>query len=182
MSGADWVIVIFLGLSVLVAIAQGFFFEVFSLVGVVLGYLLAIWQYSAFAPLFQPYVKSPAIANLAGFVVIFSTVAILASMVGKVTRWAVQEVGLRWVDRILGGAFGLVRGLAVVTIAVLAMATFAPESRLLARSSLAPYFLLAGRTASYVAPSEVRDKFRAGEDFLRGLRDPQKQHAEQTGK
>ena len=172
MTGLDWIIVAVIVLSVLAAIAQGFFFEIFSLAGVVVGYLIAIWQYHALAPLFLPYVKSPAFANLAGFLTIFFVVTLLASVAGKVTRWIMQEAGLRWIDRVLGGAFGLIRGLAAVTIGLLALATFAPESKLFNGSSLAPYFLLAGRTASYLAPYEVREKYRAGEDFLRGLRNP----------
>jgi len=91
----------------------------------------------------------------------------LAGMAGRIVRWALKEVGLRWVDRLLGAAFGLVRGLVIVTAVLLALATFAPGTRLLRDSQFAGYFLVAGRGASWLAPAEVRRKFREGLDVLR---------------
>lgn len=167
MSGFDWVIIAVLGLSVLLAVAQGFFFEMFSLGGAVLGYVLAAWQYSQAAPWFEPYVKSAAIANAAGFFLIFAVVMLLAGIAGRITRWAMKEVGLRWMDRVLGGAFGLVRGLIVVTVIVLTMATFTPDSKALERSELSRYFLITGKVVSWLAPLEVRQKFQDGIALLR---------------
>src|SRR5206468_10486327 len=124
MSPIDWIIIAVLALSVLVAAAQGFFFEVFSLAGAIFGYILAAWEYWRIAPWFEQYVKSPAAANAAGFLTIFVSVMVLASIAGKVVRWALHEVGLRWVDRLLGAAFGLVRGIVLVTVAIMMMAAF----------------------------------------------------------
>ncbi len=167
MNALDWVILVIVLLSVLLAVAQGFFFEVISLAGTVLGYLVAAWAYGRLAPWFLPYVKSPAIADLAGFLTIFLAVVLLAGATARIVRWAVREVGLRWVDRFLGGVFGLVRGLIVVTVGVLALTAFAPESRELSESSLAKYLLVSGRGASWLAPSLVREKFRDGVARLR---------------
>jgi membrane protein required for colicin V production len=167
MNVLDWVILVILLLSVLLAVAQGFFFEVISLAGTVIGYLMAAWSYGRLAPWFLPYVKSPAIADLAGFLTIFLAVVLLAGATARIVRWAIREVGLRWVDRFLGGAFGLVRGLIVVTVGVLALTAFAPESRELSESSLAKYLLVSGRGASWLAPSVVREKFREGVARLR---------------
>jgi membrane protein required for colicin V production len=167
MPGIDWLIVAVIALSVLVAAAQGFFFEIFSLAGAVIGYILAAWEYGRLAPWFEQYVKSPAAANAAGFITIFISVMILASIAGKVTRWAMHEVGLRWVDRLLGAAFGLVRGVVLVTVAIMAMAAFAPESTILKQSELSRYFLLSARAASWVAPSDLQQKFKDGLALLR---------------
>jgi len=71
-------------------------------------------------------------------------------------------------DRSLGGAFGLVRGAVIVTAGLLAMTAFAPESEELAKSQLAVYFRSASGGASWLAPSEVRQKFREGVARLRG--------------
>src|SRR5438874_2436572 len=156
MSAIDWAIIVVILISVLVAAAQGFFFEIFSLAGTIVGYLLAAWEYWRLAPWFQPYVKSPAIANIAGFATIFAFVVIIANVAGRLSRWAIQEVGLRWVDRALGGAFGLVRAVVVITVLVMAVTTFMPESKWLETSELSRYFLLSARSASWLAPSDVR--------------------------
>jgi membrane protein required for colicin V production len=167
MSPIDWIIIAVLALSVLVAAAQGFFFEVFSLAGAIFGYILAAWEYWRLAPWFEQYVKSPAAANAAGFITIFISVMVLASIAGKITRWALNEVGLRWVDRLLGAAFGLVRGIVLVTVGIMALAAFSPESEMLNKSELSRYFLISARAASWVAPSDLQQKFRDGLALLR---------------
>ncbi len=170
MLAIDWAIIAVIIISVLVAAAQGFFFEIFSLAGAIVGYLLAAWEYWRLAPWFQPYVKSAAIANIAAFVTIFAFVVIIAKVAGRLSRWAIQEVGLRWVDRLLGGAFGLVRAMVVITVLVMAVTTFMPESKWLETSELSRYFLLSARSASWLAPSDLRNKFREGVAFVRKTR------------
>ena len=170
MSAIDWAIIAIIAISVLVAAAQGFFFEIFSLAGTILGYLIAAWEYGRLAPWFEQYVKSIAIANTAAFITIFAFVVVLAGFAGKITRWALKEVGLRWVDRLLGGAFGLVRGVVVVTVLVMAVATFMPQSKWLETSELSRYFLLSAKSASWMAPSDLRQKFKDGVTFIRKTR------------
>ena len=167
MVAIDWAIIIVLGLSILVAAAQGYFYEVFSLAGVVLGYLLAAWEYWRLAPWYLQYVKSQQAANVAGFLTIFVFVCVLAGIAGKITRWAMKEVGLSWADRLLGAAFGLVRGVVIVSVGVLALATFYPESGMFHGSQLGRYFLVTARAASWVAPSYVRQMFRDGATAFR---------------
>jgi membrane protein required for colicin V production len=172
MNALDWLIVLIIFLSVLLAAAQGFFFEVVSLAGAIVGYLLAAWNYGRIAPWFLQYVKQQAIAELAGFLTIFISVVLLAGAIARIVRWTVREVGLRWVDRALGAAFGLVRGFVVVTAGLLALTAFAPDSQELAQSQLAAYFSVAGSGASWLAPSEIRRKFRDGIDRLRAKPGP----------
>ena len=172
MSGLDWVIVVTVLLSVLLAAAEGFFFEIFSLAGAVLGYLFAVWEYARWAPVFLPYVKSETIAQLVSFLTIFFVVLLLAGMAGRIARWAGKAAGLRWFDRLLGAAFGLVRGVVIVTVLVLGLATFAPGSGTLAASQFAGYFLVLAHGASWAAPSDVRARFREGVQALRRVAEP----------
>ncbi len=165
MSTGDWVIVAAMLLSVLLAASQGFFQEVFSLAGVVVGYLLASWEYPVVAG-WMTFINPPWAANIAAFFVIFVAVSILAGALGRICSWAFNKVGLRWMDRLLGGAFGLVRGFLVITVVVMATAAFAPGARWLSQSQLAPYFLVAGRGASWLAPAEIRNRVREGIEVL----------------
>ncbi len=167
MNWADWAIVAVIVLSGLTAAAQGFFVEVFALAGVVFGYIAAAWGCRQVGAWYLPYVKTAEVANLAGFLTILFAVMIVAGIAGRLMRWALKEVGLRWVDRVLGGAFGLLRGLVVVTAVLLAVAAFDPQSRALGGSQLAGYFLVAGRAASWLAPAEIRQRFREGITVLR---------------
>jgi len=167
MNALDWLIIAALVFSVLTAAAQGFFFELFSLAGTIIGYLVAAWEYKRFAPWFVPYVKNDWVANAVAFLIIFLAIAIFAGIVGRIARRLMKEVGLRWIDRILGGAFGLLRGALVVSVLVLALAAFGPGSKLLAESKFGTYFLVVGRAASWVAPYELREGFRQGVKAIR---------------
>ena len=100
MNGLDWVIVVVVLVSTLLAVAQGFFFEIFSLVGAVVGYIVASWSYKSVAPWFVPYVKNFWIADAAAFLLVFIAIVVLAGVIARLARWAMQEVGLRWFDRL----------------------------------------------------------------------------------
>ncbi len=173
MGGLDWIMVAVVLLSVALAASQGFLFEVVSLTGVVVGYLVAVWEYPRVAACYAPYVKQPWVADIAGFLTIFVAIAVLAGIAARIARWSMRESALRWFDRVLGAAFGLVRGALVAVVLVMALAAFAPGSKWLAESTSAPYLLAVGRAAVWVAPSEVRQRFREGLRLMRDTRNAQ---------
>jgi membrane protein required for colicin V production len=170
MNWLDWTILGIVVLSVIGAAAQGFFFELFSLAGVIFGYLLAAWNYKRVALWFLPHVKNEWGANAAGFLVIFIAVAILAGVAGRIARWAVKEVGLRWFDRFLGAVFGLAKGALVATVLVMALAAFGPASKAVADSQYASYLLVVGRALSWVAPYDLREGLRQGVKGIGSMR------------
>lgn len=167
MTPLDWLIVVILGLSVILAVEQGLVFEVLTLGGVAVGYLLAAWNYSRFAPRFLPYVKSAPVAELASFLTIFFIVLLVAGIAGRIARWSAKAAGLRWFDRVLGGVFGLARGVAIVSVIVLGFSVFAPASRVVADSRLGNYFLVVARGAVWVAPSSLRQRLQTAMEELR---------------
>src|SRR5258708_35581393 len=152
MSIADWIILGFLALSVTAAAIEGFFHEAFGLAGLVVGYLLAAWQYHRLADWFAPHLKSPWFGEIAGFLIIFFAVLIVAGLAGRIARWAMKKAGLSMIDRILGAVIGLLKGVLVVAIVLTAMTAFAPAAKWLAGSGVAPYFLGGGRAAVWGAP------------------------------
>lgn len=168
MNAADWLIIGALFLSVVIAVSKGFFYEVISLAGTVFGYLLASWQYHRVADWLAPYVKSAWVGEIVGFLIIFVGLVILAGLIARLVRWAMKEAGLSWFDRVLGASFGVLRGGLIVAVVSVVMTSFAPGSRLLAGSELAPYFLVVGRAAIWLAPSELRARFYQGLNVLHG--------------
>jgi membrane protein required for colicin V production len=166
MTAADWIMVAVITVSVIQAAISGFFHEAFGIGGLVFGYLLAAWNYQRLAVRFAPHLKSMWLGEIAGFLIIFLAVLTLAGIAGRIVRHIVKEVGLSFVDRILGGALGLLRGSLIVAIILMSMAAFTPTSTWLEGSELAPYFLVVGRAAIWVAPSELRTRFYQGLELL----------------
>ena len=169
MTGFDWAIAAVVLASVLTAAAQGFFFEIFLLCGAAVGYELAAWQYHRMEVWLLQFVSAAWVADAAGFLTIFFGTILLAGIAGRICRWMFKEAGLQWFDRVLGAAFGLVRGIAVVTVVVMGLAAFSPGSRMLARSQLSGYFLILGRGASWLGPRELRARLWQGIDRLQQL-------------
>jgi membrane protein required for colicin V production len=170
MSAADWIILGFLAFSVAGAAIGGFFHEAFKMAGMVVGYLLAAWQYQRLASWFAPYLKEAWLGQMIAFLIIFYAVLIVASLAGRLARLAMKKAGLRAFDRTLGGVLGLLRGVLVVAIVLTAVAAFDPGTRWLAESQLAPYFLVGGRAAIWLAPAEMRHRFYQGLDYMRQAR------------
>jgi membrane protein required for colicin V production len=169
MNGADWVILVVVLASTVQAAYSGFFQEAFHLAGLVVGYLVAAWQYQRLAGWLEKYLKSPWLAESAGFLIIFFAVAVAAGIAGQTARWVMKKSGLRFIDRFLGGALGLLRGCLIVAVVAVSMTAFMPTSRWLAGSELAPYFQAVGRAAIWVAPAELRARFYQGLDLLRRM-------------
>jgi len=172
MSVADWVILAFLLFSVATAAWEGFFYEAFGLAGLVVGYLVAAWQYRRLADCLETFLKQTWLGDISAFLIIFFAVLIIASLLGRLTRRTMKAAGLTGIDRTLGGLLGLLRGSLVVAIVMVAMAAFAPAARWLAGSQLAPYFMVAGRAAIWLAPTELRQRFDQGLDYLRHTQMP----------
>jgi len=167
MNVADWIILAFLVFSVVGAAIEGFFHEAFKLAGWAVGYLLAAWEYRRAAEWLEPYVKSPYVGEIAGFLIIFFAVLVVAGVAGRIARWLMKKAGLTTIDRVLGAVLGLLRGALVVAIVLTALTAFTPTARWLGESQLAPYFLVGGRAAIWLAPSELRLRFYQGLDYLR---------------
>jgi membrane protein required for colicin V production len=169
MNAADWIMVGVIVFSGLLAASLGFFYEVISLAGTLLGFLIASWEYPRVSAWLAPHVTSGWVADIAGFVIVFLAVVILAGFVARLARWFMREAGLSWFDRSLGALFGVLRGCLMVSVILMGMTAFAPRSSLLTNSQLAPYFLVVGRAAIWLAPSQLRAHFYQGLRILRGL-------------
>jgi membrane protein required for colicin V production len=170
MNIADWAILGVVLVSAAVAASEGFFHQAFGIAGLIVGYLLAAWQYHRLADRFAPHLKSPWLGDIAAFVIIFVAVVIVAGIAGRIVRWAMKEAGLSLFDRLLGALLGVVKGSLFVSIILMGMTAFTPTSKLLEGSELAPYFLVVGRAAIWVAPAQLRAKFYEGLDMVRRAR------------
>jgi membrane protein required for colicin V production len=141
----DWIIMAALILFVIQAIVSGFFQEAFNIAGLVFGYLIAAW-----------------FAEIAAFLLIFFAVMIVAGILGSLARWLMKKSGLSALDRLLGGVVGVLRGGLTVALVLVAVAAFTPTSQWLQGSQLAPYFLVVGRAATWLAPADLRARFYQG--------------------
>jgi membrane protein required for colicin V production len=167
MNLADLLIVIVLVVAVISAFVKGFFVEVFSLAGVILGLFIAAANYGGFSLWVLRVVHNREAANLIAFLLIVLVVMVLASIAGRLLRGLFRSVGLGIVDRLLGAVFGLVEGCVVVTLILMGIVAFLPRQDWLSNSRLAPVFLTAAQGGSQVVPFALGEEIRQGLQSLR---------------
>jgi len=167
MNLADLLIVIVLVVSVVSAFVKGFFVEVFSLAGVIVGLFIAAANYGGFSLWVLRVVRNREAANLIAFLLIALLVMLLAGIAGRLLRGLFRGVGLGIVDRLLGAAFGLVEGCVVVTLVLMGIVAFLPRQDWLSNSRLAPVFLTAAHGGSQVVPFALGEEIRQGLQALR---------------
>ena len=167
MTPVDWLIIAVIVLNVVLAAIHGFFAEALSTAGLVVGYVVAAWQYQRLAAWLLRFLNSELLAEIFGFLIIFFVILTFFSLAGRLARRLMKEAGLSFFDRFLGALLGVAKGALVVAVVLMGMTAFTPTTSMLEKSELAPYFLVVGRAAIWLAPSELRAKFDDGLDFLR---------------
>ena len=111
MTGLDWILLATLLLSLLVGVWRGLVFEVLSVLGWVAAFFLAQWFAPWLASRLPADSWSEALRHAVAFVLVFVAAVFAAGLLASLLRKLTSVVGLRPVDRLLGAAFGLVRGL-----------------------------------------------------------------------
>ncbi|MFD0667050.1 CvpA family protein [Ramlibacter sp. MAHUQ-53] len=118
MAPLDWVFLAVLALSMALGAWRGLVYEVLSVAGWVAAFVLAQWlapDMAAWLPMGQS--TSEVLRYAAGFVVVFVGALFAAGLLAWLAKKVIEAVGLRPVDRVLGAAFGLVRGVVIALAA-----------------------------------------------------------------
>jgi membrane protein required for colicin V production len=126
----DWFLIVILAFSTIAAFVRGFLQELFSLGGLIVGILLAAWNYHSFAPLLNRFISDPAAANVVAFLLIAIGVMILCTIAGKVLSRTADAIGLGFFDRLFGACFGFARGCLIGVAIMMAAAAFLPPAPL----------------------------------------------------
>jgi membrane protein required for colicin V production len=162
MTLVDWAIVFVMVMAVLGGLTQGFFRSVFSLGGLLLGLVLAAWNYGLIARLFLPIVRVEAIADTIGFLLIALLVMGLAAVAGKILYKVFHHMGLGCLDKLAGAFFGLFQGALLVTVVILAALAFFPKAHWLSDAKLPKYFFGACHLSTHMSPAELATRVRHG--------------------
>lgn len=124
----DWAFVIILGFSVLSGLARGFIREGLGLAAWIAALLAARALAEPAAGLFADYIDSQQIRLVIGFVLVVFVVLLLANLVIRLLHAMIEWVGMGFFNRLLGAAFGLLRG-GFVLVVIVAVAGLTPLSQ-----------------------------------------------------
>lgn len=162
MTLVDWIVVVILACAIGGGLAQGFFRSVCSLGGLILGLVLAAWNYSHLAGVLIPLVRIAAIADTIAFLLIALLVMAIIGLIGNLIARTLRLLGLGWLDALAGGVFGFFQGVLLVVIGILVVVAFFPQVKWIANARLPHMFFGACHVSANVTPAELGQRIRSG--------------------
>ena len=125
MTVVDWTLLGVLLISLLLGAWRGLVYEVLSLVAWTAAFLLAQWLAPDLAAQLPLGNLAEPLRYAAAFAIVFILIAFIGGLLAALIKKAVNAVGLRPVDRVLGMVFGLARA-TVLLLAVAVVAGLTP--------------------------------------------------------
>jgi membrane protein required for colicin V production len=121
MGTVDWIFLAVLGFSLLLGAWRGLVFEVLSLLSWIAAFVLAQWLALDVAARLPMSGAGESIQYAAGFILVFVVSIFVGGLLARIIKKMFAAVGLAPVDRALGAAFGLARGVVVLLAATVAV-------------------------------------------------------------
>ncbi len=119
LTALDWAMLVIVGFSALMSIIRGFVREAASILSWIAAFIIAGRFYPQVAPLFS-FSQDELTRNILSILTLFISSLLMVGFVGTAVCSLVQKAGLSGFDRLLGVAFGVVRGVLVLS-AILAL-------------------------------------------------------------
>lgn len=142
----DAIIIGIIVFSLMVSLWRGFIREVLSLAGWVVAFFIASKFYpnlsAVLLGLDSPYLQNEYLRNGIAAAILFITVLIMSGIVNTLLSQLADKTGLTGTDRVLGAAFGVLRGVFIVAGLLFFIGRFTSfdQSDLWKESQLIPHF------------------------------------------
>lgn len=166
----DFILILVVGASVIAGFAAGFARVGIGFLAMLAGIVCGFWFYGVPAAYLTAYISRP-LANIFGFLIVFGLFIAVGSLVATLASKLFRWVGLSWLDRLAGGAFGFLRGvfLVVAFVTVLTAFTGKPPLKGMVDSKTLPYALEASHWFAALAPYELKEAFDGSWKDLRTI-------------
>ena len=119
MAAFDFAVIVVIALSALFGFVRGIVRSLIGLAAWVTGFVLAIGFAPAVAAVLPAFPDAPYLPQVLAFVLLFVLALVAGALVAWPLRSVIHKAGLGFVDRGLGGVFGLARGAVLVLAFVL---------------------------------------------------------------
>jgi membrane protein required for colicin V production len=161
MSLLDILLICIIGGSVVLGFMTGIAKVGIGFVATICGLLFGFWFYQTPAAWFHSFISSVTVSNVLGFLVVFLVLELLGAIIAKIVSKILRWTGLSFFDRLLGAAFGFVRGslIGVGFVAILMAFSPRPIPNWMVNSMLLPYAVDASNILAAMAPKALTDGF-----------------------
>ena len=159
----DMFVLAIVGASVAAGALRGFVRALIASLGLVVGLIFAAHFYVTAGALLRSLgvVESAEAANAGGFLLVTGIVLLAGFVIGEFARAGLRHARLEWFDRVLGAAFGFVRGVAVCSVVYLALTAFPVRLESVAKARTGPALAEGARLLALCTSDDVRARFLA---------------------
>ncbi|MHB8173030.1 MAG: CvpA family protein [Nitrospirota bacterium] len=159
MNSLDLALLIIIAVSLAVSTFRGAVREIFSLGGVIAGFLLASHYYEKTSLGVLRLTSYPEINNIISFLAIFIFASVLISFIGGMLSHAANKSGFRVLNTLMGAFIGAIKGLLIASLVLYALLVFFPaDSDMFTHSRTFPYAVKLSKLISPLGPKFFRDE------------------------
>jgi membrane protein required for colicin V production len=157
----DFIVFALVGASIVAGASRGLLRALITGVALIVGMLVAAQGYATIGTLLRGLglLQSQAAANAGGFLLIMTLVLVAGFAAGRLVRGGMRRVRLEWFDHVLGGAFGLLRGLAVCSVMYLALTAFPVRIEAVDKAESAAVLAEGARWLALFTSQDLRTRF-----------------------
>jgi membrane protein required for colicin V production len=155
----DYLFICIVLVSIGFAVTKGLVREIVSLVALIGGFILAVIYYHSLGSMLVDFCRTESVASFFAFLLIFAGCIFVGAVISFLMNRFMKAASIKWIDRILGGIFGFLRGWAIASVLVLALIAFPLRETVIPRSVLAPWLLAGARAAVLLVPQDLKNAF-----------------------
>lgn len=145
----DMIIIAAMIFLIVRGIFRGFFKEIASLAGVILGIWLGYQYQPEMTEYLKTYLPYGIFLPIISFAVIFTIVLILCNLAGWGIKKMMEKVLLGWADKTMGAGLAILKGIIIIYFALVLLSVYIPsKAPLIARSRLAPIIITSYQSLS----------------------------------
>lgn len=167
LNALDIILIVILLMTLVLGLIKGLVRQIIGIVAVIAGLIFAANYYPRISNLFQRFLSSVLVSNFIGFLLIFA-VALLAGWLLGLLFSKLMKGPLAFINHVLGGVIGLVKGVLICGVLVFALLVFEVQKDALAGSRLSPFCFLVTRAIVNLIPRDLKAKFKTSYEEMRG--------------
>jgi len=115
---------------VIIGIKRGLTGEIFRILALIAGFIIAFLYYNEITPLFSSLKIAIHIKNALAFFLLYIAVALLILLIGWLVKKVINMTVFGWFDRLLGAGIGLLKSLIIAWAICLSISSFQHEMTL----------------------------------------------------
>ncbi len=109
---------------VIIGIKRGLTGEIFRILALIAGFIIAFLYYNEITPLFSSLKIAIHIKNALAFFLLYIAVALLILLIGWLVKKVINMTVFGWFDRLLGAGIGLLKSLIIAWAICLSISSF----------------------------------------------------------